>query len=509
MGIMDRVRNRIRSFLQLEPPQAYQISIQETFDYEANAIKNRIWYRGEPSEIEQLYGNISDQHMRWMFWSAKSTPGMEIRKIHTGIPAIIVDTLAGIVVNNINDFEFQSAADKDLWEAMTSGKENRFKKLLDRTVKEVLYIGDGAWKISIDTEISKYPIMEFFPGDRVEYTTKRGRVTEVIFKSLIDGHGKEKLELREIYGMNYIRYELSKDGKPVEMKGVEGLEGLQNTVFGSEDDPYMLAVPVQFFQSGRWEGRGQSVFDRKIENFDSLDEAWSQWMDALRAGRSKSYIPENLIPRDPHTGELKKPNTFDNRFIMTEADMSQGAQNKIQTEQPAIPHDSYQATYITALDQCLQGLISPSTLGIDVKKLDNAEAQREKEKVTLYTRNNIIEPLQEDLKTLVEISIRAYNELNKVKRTEEISVDVTFGDYANPSFESQVETVGKAKAQGIMSLETAVDELYGDNRDESWKEKEVSRLKEEQGVVSLEEPAIGEGAGIFKLETEEGEGGIA
>ena len=434
---------------------------------------------------------------------------MEIRKIHTGIPAIIVDTLAGIVVNNINDFEFRSAADKDLWEAMTSGKENRFKKLLDRTVKEVLYIGDGAWKISIDTGISKYPIMEFFPGDRVEYTTKRGRVTEVIFKSLIDGHGKEKLELREIYGMNYIHYELSKDGKPVEMKGVEGLEGLQNTVFGSEDDPYMLAVPVQFFQSGRWEGRGQSVFDRKIENFDSLDEAWSQWMDALRAGRSKSYIPENLIPRDPHTGELKKPNTFDNRFIMTEADMSQGAQNKIQTEQPAIPHDSYQATYITALDQCLQGLISPSTLGIDVKKLDNAEAQREKEKVTLYTRNNIIEPLQEDLKALVEISIRAYNELNKVKRTEEISVDVTFGDYANPSFESQVETVGKAKAQGIMSLETAVDELYGDNRDDSWKEEEVRRLKEEQGVVNLEEPAIGEGAGIFGLEMEEGtEGGV-
>ena len=44
-------------------------------------------------------------------------------------------------------------------------------------------------------------------------------------------------------------------------------------------------------------------------------------------------------------------------------------------DQPSIPHDSYLASYVTALDLCLQGVISPSTLGIDVKKLDNAEAQ--------------------------------------------------------------------------------------------------------------------------------------
>ena len=60
--------------------------------------------------------------------------------------------------------------------------------------------------------------------------------------------------------------------------------------------------------------------------------------------------------------------------------MSENAKNEIDTEQPAIPHDSYQASYSTALDLCLQGIISPSTLGIDVKKLDNAEAQKGKRK---------------------------------------------------------------------------------------------------------------------------------
>ena len=49
--------------------------------------------------------------------------------------------------------------------------------------------------------------------------------------------------------------------------------------------------------------------------------------------------------------------------------------------------------------------MSPSTLGIDVKKLDNAEAQREKEKATLYSRNNIVGQLQKVLPKACRYSI--------------------------------------------------------------------------------------------------------
>ncbi|MCQ4638646.1 capsid protein, partial [Anaerovorax odorimutans] len=240
--------------------------------------------------------------------------------------------------------------------------------------------------------------------------------------------------------------------------------------------------------------------------FDSLDEIWSQWIDALRAGKSKEYIPEDLIPRDPNTGELMKPNPFDNRFVKIGNDMSENAQNKIDLEQPSIPHESYLATYITALDLCMQGLISPSTLGIDVKKLDNAEAQREKEKATLYTRNAIVDALQEDLKELISVSIMAYRELITKEGVDPIDVEVSFGEYANPSFESQVETVGKGKQQGIMSIEASVEELYGDSKDEDWKKEEVARLKAEQGIADMEEPAVNLEAGDFNLGVD---GGVA
>ncbi len=49
---------------------------------------------------------------------------------------------------------------------------------------------------------------------------------------------------------------------------------------------------------------------------------------------------------------------------------------------------------------------------------------------------------------------------------EEVKVDVNFGEYANPSFGSQVETVSKAKTGGIMSIEISVDELYGNSKDD-------------------------------------------
>lgn len=274
------------------------------------------------------------------------------------------------------------------------------------------------------------------------------------------------------------------------------LAGLSDVVW---NDNFIMAVPLMFYKSARYKGRGKSIFDAKIDNFDALDEAWSQWMDALRKNRTKEYIPENMLPRNPYTGKVLKPNAFDNAYISTEASMKEGQTNKIDLVQGNIPHESYLATYITALDLCLQGIMSPSTLGIDVKKLDNAEAQREKEKATLYSRNNIVGQLQKVLPKLVDIVFKAMDTFHKTP-IKDIDIDVTFGEYANPSFESQVETVSKAKQGGIMSIEASVDELYGDTKDDEWKQEEIARLKAEQGISDMEEPALNMQADDFTVD---------
>ena len=404
---------------------------------------------------------------------------------------MLCDMLASIVVDDMNLIDTGSRQEE--WDKIA--EENDFIELVKQAVTEALYIGDGAFKISFDTTLSQYPIIEFYPGDKIEIIRDRGRVREIIFKTVYHS-GTREYVLLEHYGIGYVRYKLVNGDRECPLDTVPELAGLSDVVW---NDNFMMAVPMMFYKSARYEGRGKSIFDAKIDNFDALDEAWSQWMDALRKNRTKEYIPENMLPRNPYTGKVLKPNAFDNAYISTEVSMKEGQTNKIDLVQGNIPHESYLATYITALDLCLQGIMSPSTLGIDVKKLDNAEAQREKEKATLYSRNNIVGQLQKVLPKLVDIVFKAMDTFNKTP-IRDTDIDVTFGEYANPSFESQVETVSKAKQGGIMSIEASVDELYGDTKDDEWKQEEIARLKAEQGISDMEEPALNMQADGFSVD---------
>lgn len=490
----ETIKRGICTWLNVVPASGNCIQINEILDFEANAIRNRIWYRGDGNELEQMYQQAPEYADKYKFWASKCTPGMEMRKIHTGLPGLIIRILSGIVLDDMNDFDFAgNDQQRQLWEDIA--KDNKFTRKLEKALKEVLYIGDGAFKVTVDTTVSEYPILEWYPGERVEIVRNRDRVKEVVFKTPYKS-GYQQYVLYEHYGYGYIRNELYKGDTSVPLNAIDATKGIKDTKF---DDTVMLAVPLQVYESTKYEGRGGSIFDGKLDSFDAFDEAWSQWMDALRAGRAKTYIPDCLVPHDPETGKVIRPNPFDDRYFASDNDMSENADNKVNVVQPTIPHDSYLASYCTALDLCLQGVISPSTLGIDVKKLDNAEAQREKEKATLYTRNAIVEALQETLPELVSAAINACNILHG-KGVEEVKVDIPFGEYANPSFESQVETLAKARpGVPMMSIEAQVEELYGDSKDDAWKQEEIARLKAEQGIAKVEEPGINTAAGSFQL----------
>ena len=488
MGMGDKIRMALRSFLKIEPAQRLSVVVDEEMDFQTTAFCHKLWYRGKASELNQFYKQLNDGTGR--FWGAVPTRGLEIRKIHTGIPKLIVDTLANIVTSDLNSLEFEKIGYQDIWDAVE--RENGLLDLYKRVIQDALVVGDGAIKISLDASLSEYPILEWYPGDRVEFTRDRGRIREVIFS---DEYTKKdaRYTLKQICGFGYVDYKLYKGDSLVELNAIEETKKLQPVAF---DESFMMAVPFMISASERWAGRGASIYESKTDNFDALDETWSQWVHAMRTSRPVRYIPETCIKRDENNGKVLKPNAFDNQFVEIAADMSERADNKITTEQPDFPSDSYNSTLITALDLALQGLISPSTLGIDVKKLDNAEAQREKEKATLYTRNNIIDAFGPMLKKLIDTVFKAYNTAQLIP-LEDIDTDVTFGEYANPSFEAVVETLSNPNTP--MSIEAKVDEMWGDSKDEEWKAEEVKRIKEEQGIVTMEEPALNEELGGGEL----------
>lgn len=108
MGVIqklsDNIKRGLRTWLQIQPADPYRIQINEVMDFELSAIRNRIWYRGDGNELEQMYQQTTEFADRYKFWASRCTPGMEMRKIHTGLPGLIVRIISGIVLEDMNDF---------------------------------------------------------------------------------------------------------------------------------------------------------------------------------------------------------------------------------------------------------------------------------------------------------------------------------------------------------------------------------------------------------------------
>lgn len=490
---MNLIQNFIKKLFRIQPAREREIVIIEPHTFLADVIRNKLWYRGDSAELEQYFKKTA----RWdvekaRFWAA--TAQGKVRKMHSGIVSIVVDRYRDIVLADLDAVTFGEGQEilDELWEEIFEKAD--LNNVIGEAISGVLASGDGAFKITAD-ECSPYPIVEFYDAENVDYVFKHSQLKEIKFYTSYKS-GSKDFRLEEIYGRGYIHYKLYDEyGHETSLKQLPETEHLID--IGIEGE-LMLAVPLKVLSSVKYKHRGKALFNSKTDVLDGLDEVISQWMDAIRMGRIKRYIPENLIPRDPDSGQLLPANPFDNDFIAIGDNMAEKSNQQVEVSQPQISYEAYVNSYANFLDMVLQGIMSPSTLGIDLKKTDNAESQREKEKVTLHVRNKIVDALNDTLPKLFQVILQCYD-LMCGKVPGEYNPSVKFGEYASPDFDSTVDTIGKAKQFGVMSLETSVEQLYGDTWTQDEKDAEVERLKAEQGIAQLEEPAINQAAGDFAI----------
>lgn len=475
-------KNFILKWLGFQPAIERHIKIKESLTYQDYVLMNRIWYRGDPLELSQFYKALGNSYVNESrFWTIVPPDGQSIRKIHSGLPSLIIDMLNDITNDDFLGVTFgeednENSTIQTVWDDIAL--ENDFDKIRKDATKDMLSEGDITFKISIDTSVSKYPIIEVYSGESVEFAYTRGRLTEIIFKTVYEVD-KKVYQFVETYGVGYIKSHLeNEDGNKVPLDTIDELKGIEEEVTFSGD--FIMAVPMMVAKSSKFKGRGKALLETKYDLFDALDEVISEWLDAIRLGRANKFIPEDLIPRDSNGNKIPLNPIVNQFYTYSRARVqNEGETPKPEVTQAMINANELLASYIQYLDMCLMGIISPSTLGIDVKKLDNGEAQREKEKATMYTRNKIITAMQKAIPQLVNAVLMTYD--NMIGKTPAIYEPIIeFGEYANPSFEAVVETVGKAKTYGIMSTEKAVDELYGDSLTDEEKAKEVERIKSEK-----------------------------
>jgi hypothetical protein len=507
MRIQDWIKEKILNYigvqeLQGNPNQERFTLYSSTDELRAARTKEYFtWYRGDSDDILDFFTGaewsdfqkspIYNRNKRDYFWVA-SAKEKNIKRSHSGIPRAIVDTLVNAIgaADITVEEQYQQILDEII-------EENSMNDVINQQqIPYTLVGGWGAYKIDVDTDISENPIITFYTADNVDFIYNKKRLIGIIFKDFFEKNGKRYVmfETRAVKkGNSYITYDLYEIGRSDELFDCDKsvfpeLGTLEDKVITGLKMP--LAVPCIFFDEVDKDGYGRSIYTGKTDLFDDLDQCISQAANTVRKSTPVEYYPADMLERTK-AGTIKMPERFDRTFLPSPLAAMTGdgqTSGELKTTQPNLNFNQYSDEEHTILGFILTGVLSPATMGIDIAKKDNADAQREKEKITVMTRNNIIARQTKILETVYKLALfmKTYIQNPDLITVKDFDVSVSFGEFANPSFENQLSTLGSALNGGIISPEKFIDLLWGDTLSEQEKMVELLYIqKQRQGEQAM------------------------
>ena len=480
-------------------------------------MEYNIWYEGDSDMLLNFYkGNEAirynyepffDENKRSYFWSVSSTE-TDFKRTHSGMPRAIVDTLTNIIgPAHIHTHE---AIEDVLQEIL---KENNFENLLKQVIIPLTLVeGWGCLKIDWDLDASPYPIIQHYRARDVEFIYKyKTRLVGVIYKDYynVKGENYVLLEQRTLHQGSLV---IEKNMYHYQVGGNEDIALLDNKTrtelfpdinfdtITVHNYNKLLSIPLIFFEDSSYVGYGRSIYCGKVDLFDDLDQALSIASISTRRATPKVYIDSEYLERDKD-GFPMAPKEFDTKYVMYKGgkrgDGSQSNQDPVRTEQPRLDYEQLQMEAQSIAMHILEGVISPASMGIDVSKKDNADAQREKEKVTVFTREAIMGHLGKQLEEMAEelldvnsylVTVQEILEAEDPIRAEmenapgilvhDYDVHCDFDSFADTSFENKLTVLGNALSVDAISPELFVEKLYGNTLTDEQKKKEVDYILE-------------------------------
>lgn len=516
MTIKDYVRKKVLGILGLSrvenmPEKEERITfVNDIEQLSRQKIREyNVWYQGDSDELLNFYtyhAAISynyepffSRNKRNYFWSISSSEG-DVKRTHSGQPKNIIDTLVSIIGtpdirgghgdleenNNVNETIQNIIDENNFWEEL-------YKQVqLPMTMVE----GWGCWKVVWDTDISNSPIPVYYRAEDVDFIYKLNRIVGVMFKDYYTDGKRNYLILETRYlqhGNLYVETEIFEMGgagdeanlKPLDMQEVDFMKDtepkLEITSFNK-----LMAVPCIFYRDSSDVTPGRSMFSGKIDLFDDLDQCLSQAANTVRKSTPIEYFDSNYLERDRH-GMPIQPKSYDRKYVMYKgarnADGVNANTQPVQATQPNMTFEQYDKEAMAILLQIMNGLISPATLGLDVAKKDNAEAQREKEKITVFTRKNISDSEQKILISLFNQLLCAKELMETGKITiDDYNISITFPEFADDSYENKLAVLGEQLGKGSLSIEMYLSRLYNGKLSDSEYKKELEYLKKFHGV---------------------------
>lgn len=491
MNVMEWFKNKVLKLLGLiktSNPNSERLTyINDDESIRLSKIQaNKTWFLSDGDELLNWYTNqqtygfaknpIYNRNKRQFFWSMSINEG--VKRVHSGVPRAIIDTLSTAIVGVPR---ITSKVNNDLLLDILDC--NNFEFMLAQQIRPLALVeGDGAIKINIAKGLSDKPLIEYYESADWEPVYKSNKLLGMLFKSYYKNKNK-----------NYVLYEsrlLTNDGLRIEFKlyrlgknnelmdcdkeEIPELKGLEDSLIEGFDE--LLAVPVKYYFDPLHKDRGKSIYDGKLDLFDMMDEILTQASQTNRVSTPVEYYPVDLLERTKN-GQMILPKLYNRQYVKIEGTMDGdgNVNNTIQTTQPQLNFEQYGRIYNDTLTVALTGVLSPASLGIDVAKKDNADAQREKEKQTIFTRNLIINAETPVIKKLCNMLMMAKNYIDTgMMQSLDYEISVKYDEFANPSFESELQILGPAWSSGQISTERYVSLLW------------AGKLSEEEMIKELE-----------------------
>ena len=470
-----------------------------------------IWYIGDGDELLNFYTNSNTieynyepfyhRNKKSYFWAISSTEN-DLKRTHSGQARNIVDTLVAITkfpllkAGTMNDED--NAVNRNLQEIIRDSKLKDIYR--QEQLPMTLVEGWGCYKINWDKDISDYPIPVYYRAENVDFIYKMGRIIAIVFKDYYVDKDNRKYMLAETrrYGKDkdtgerilVIEKELFRatdDGEYITKVEMSELPELNDVEEYIEIGPLnvLLAVPCIIYKNpSNIGGPGKSIFAGKLELFDDLDQCLSQAANSVRKSTPVEYINSDYLERDEN-GLPRQPRAYDRKYITVNGARGADGESKgeaVQVTQPTINFQQYSDQAIAILMQIMNGVMSPATIGIDIAKKDNAEAQREKEKQTIFTRNIVIDAETQILKDLCSQMLCAYEFMQSGKITcKSYDISVKYSEFADDSYENKLVKLGAAYDSENLSDDMFMQKLYGDTLSRADYDRELKWLKEHHG----------------------------
>ena len=464
--------------------------------------ENYLWYKASPDYLMWFYTrgivqnglfNIMNQYLarNWMgyYWT---TSALEdgIKRTHSGLPRqtiTFIDRALGDPMFKLED----KGQEKQLEEIL---KSNNALSTFSKQKRLDAVVGDGAFIVNIDSELSEHPILEYVDGRDCQFEFVGDKITGVIVFKRYEVNGeiytcverrtteRKKHLISKKLGktLSIIEYALFRNDSE---RGF--LECPLNTIPQTEnlqprniyDLPFMLAIPCMR-EIDDESKRGVSMFRGRLDIFDDLDQSLSMEANTLRASTPVEYLDENSLEHDDD-GKPVKPSVYGKQFVLYKGATNYNEASKgITTVFYNIDYTKLSVESQENVSRALNGWISPASFGFDVSRKDNALAQREKEKITIQTLKDYKEYLIPVYEDVAKCLLACDNLMENAKyQYEDIKVEVAFKDYATPTLSEKINTYKDAVKDGVMSVDRFILECYGDESKES-QDKERESINE-------------------------------